>query len=527
MPHKQKRSAAKPGKRTGMIVDSKSAELVARWSGGDEGAAREIFQRYVDRLTRLARVRLSAKLAARLDADDVVMSAYRSFFVGARDGRFTLKESGDLWRLLAEITMHKLYRAAAHHRAQRRAVARETSGDVMAGRLEDLISREPAPHEVAALADELEAIMAALPPVARRVLELRLQGDDVNEIAQEIRRSPKTVRRWLEVAKQLLRTRQASAADSALTSRRWISKSNVESRPRPSPATRRRRKIQIPHPQLNYGDYLLLRLIGSGAVGKVYVASCRKTSKDVAVKFLRKSVLRHPGIVSRFLDEAAVLARLRHQGIIRLHGLGTTRSGGLFIVMDLASGGDLAQRIAAGRIPIADAVHWTMQAAEAIHHAHEHRVIHCDLKPSNLLLDADGRVVVTDFGLARHDPRAEDDAAVIAGTPAFMAPEQVDDCWGKIGPRTDVYELGAVLYTLLTGKPPVSGVRVADILAAIVSGQPVTPPDRLRRDVPPELCRLCMRCLAKRPADRFTCAADVVHALSDCGRFKGRGQRLR
>jgi serine/threonine protein kinase len=124
---------------------------------------------------------------------------------------------------------------------------------------------------------------------------------------------------------------------------------------------------------LNYHDYVLRRLIGSGATGKVYVASCRKTATDVAVKFLRKSFLRRPSVVARFIDEAAVLARLKHPGIIRLHGLGRTRLGGLFIVMDLMSGGDLARRIAAGPIAFAGAARWTAEAADAVQHAHELR----------------------------------------------------------------------------------------------------------------------------------------------------------
>jgi serine/threonine-protein kinase len=239
------------------------------------------------------------------------------------------------------------------------------------------------------------------------------------------------------------------------------------------------------------------------------------TSTDVAVKFLRKSFLRQPAVVSRFLQEAAVLTRLKHRGIIRLHGLGKTRHGGLFIVMDLAGGGDLARRIAQGPVAITDAVRWTAEAAEAIQYAHEQGVIHCDLKPSNLLLDARGHVVVTDFGLARHETPRETGATVIAGTPAFMAPEQVSDCWGTIGPHTDVYGLGAVLYTLLTRRPPVTGANAVDIFAAIVSGQPATPPDHLRRDIPPVLTRICMRCLAKHPNERLAHAGALARALNE------------
>jgi RNA polymerase sigma factor (sigma-70 family) len=491
-----------------------SAELLVRWTGGDQAAAREIFERYVDRLTRLARARLSAKLAARLDPDDVVMSAYRSFFVGARDGRFTLKESGDLWRLLAEITMHKLYRAAAHHRARRRSVAKEApQGTTADSRFNDLISRDPAPDQVAAVADELEATLAALPPLGRRVLELRLRGEGVEEIAREIRRSTKTVRRWLEKAKRSLLARQEG--NVSLPARRRGRTVPIRLRNEcilPKRPTRQRR---LPRRLLRYDDYDLRRMIGAGATGKVYIATCRQTSTDVAVKFLAKSFLRQPSVVTRFVDEAVVLARLKHPGVIRLHGLGRTRHGGLFIVMDLMNGGDLAKRIANGPIAFADAARWTAEAADAIQHAHEQGVIHCDLKPSNLLLDADGHVVVTDFGLALDEFAKPTDMACIAGTPAFMAPEQVADSYGEIGPHTDLYGLGAVLYSLLTGRPPHTGVDAVNVLATIVSGKPVAPPDSVRRGIPPMLARICTACLAKHPNGRLAHAGALARALRD------------
>jgi serine/threonine protein kinase len=365
------------------------------------------------------------------------------------------------------------------------------------------------------MADELEAVLAALSPIARRILELRLRGEAVDDIAREIRRSTKTVRRWLDEAKRLIRARQDAANDFSLKSQRRVRM--IPARPPTDsiPAKPRSERPRLPPRLLNHDDYFLRRMIGAGAVGKVYVASCRKTSKDVAVKFLRKSFLRRPSVVARFDDEAAVLARLKHPGIIRVHGLGRTPRGGLFIVMDLMSGGDLARRIAAGPIAFAAAARWTAEAADAVQHAHEQGVIHCDLKPSNLLLNADGRVIVTDFGLARDELSAGIDSTAIAGTPAFMAPEQIADCYGEIGPHTDTYGLGAVLYALLTGRPPVTEVGTVETLAAVVSGQPVTPPDHLRRGVPPMLARICMRCLEKDPNHRITHAGALARALRD------------
>lgn len=183
-----------------------SAELLARFQDGDARAFEEIFARYIDRLTRLARSRLSPKLARRLDPEDVVLSAWRSFFLAAGAGRFSLKRSGDLWRLLASITLHKLYRQARSHTADRRTVDGEcvlAESDAMAFATD----REPTPEEAVALAEELEHIMRGLDDFGRRVLELRLQGETHAEIAADTKRSERSVRRKLHEIQKTLQSR--------------------------------------------------------------------------------------------------------------------------------------------------------------------------------------------------------------------------------------------------------------------------------------------------------------------------------
>lgn len=180
-----------------------SIEIMARYCGGDEEAASRIFDRYVQRLTLLARSRLSPTLASRTDPEDVVLSAYRSFFIGARNGRFQLSRSGDLWRLLVSITMHKLYRHVRFHQAGIRSIASEeaiTSPDAQ-------LSREPSPDEAISLADELQQFMASLAPVERRILELRLQEETLAEISAATGRSERTVRRVLEAIRINLASR--------------------------------------------------------------------------------------------------------------------------------------------------------------------------------------------------------------------------------------------------------------------------------------------------------------------------------
>jgi RNA polymerase sigma factor (sigma-70 family) len=189
-----------------------SAELFTRYQGGDDEAAEEIFRRYIERLTRLARSRLSPRLASRTDPEDVVLSAWRSFFLGARVGKFALRRSGDLWRLLASITLHKVYRQVRRHTAERRSVGVEQSLERMQQFL-PAADQEPSPEEAIALADELETVMAKLDAFGRRVLELRLQGETLAAIAADTGRSERTVRRMLAHLRELLAQRLEAESD--------------------------------------------------------------------------------------------------------------------------------------------------------------------------------------------------------------------------------------------------------------------------------------------------------------------------
>jgi RNA polymerase sigma factor (sigma-70 family) len=188
------------------MAQETSAEILARYRGGDDQAADELFSRFVGRLTLLARSRLSPKLASRTDPEDVILSAYRSFFIGAREGRFLLTRSGDLWRLLVSITMHKLYRQVRKHSAEMRSASAEQS--LSSTKEEELpLAREPSPDEAVTIADELEAFMSTLDAFARRVFELRLQEEQISTISAETGRSERTVRRMLRTIRERLADR--------------------------------------------------------------------------------------------------------------------------------------------------------------------------------------------------------------------------------------------------------------------------------------------------------------------------------
>jgi serine/threonine protein kinase len=219
-----------------------------------------------------------------------------------------------------------------------------------------------------------------------------------------------------------------------------------------------------------YGDVVLLRQLGQGGMGKVYRATWRGSDVPVAVKLLRKPLRGNRTAAAHFRAEAALLARLRHPGIVAVHGIGLLPDGGHFLVMDLVEGSDLARQ---PRPPVAEALRWVAEAAEAVEYAHGVGVIHCDLKPSNLLLDGAGHVLVSDFGMARSLAGGD---APHGGSAGFMAPEQT------ASPRTDVYGLGAVLRALLPKRPP-------------------------------EVDALCRCCLAQDPAARYASAAELASAL--------------
>jgi RNA polymerase sigma factor (sigma-70 family) len=476
-----------------------SVVLLRLLQARDEAAAGAVFERYAQRLTRLARSRLAIKLASRVDPEDIVLSAYRSFFVAAREGRFEIQNGGDLWRLLVEVTLHKLYRQAAHHGAQRRSVAREVPMDHSAA----TAHADPTPDEALAAAEELEAVLVRLPDRGREALELRLQGYEHEEIAERLACSERTVRRWLDEARRIMATRGGGDFVPSAARRR---SALVAAQPAPI-------AVHIDSP-LPWNDFLLHEQIGEGATGKVYRALWRSRNRDVAVKFLKKALVRETGVVERFLREAQIVTGHADPGIVRMYGAGRTPGAGCFLVLEFVRGRDLAQVAQDESATPCQAADWVGQAARIVQAAHEAGVVHCDLKPSNLLLDEDGSIRVTDFGLAVRLADSNIGSSLLAGTPAFMAPEQVDSRWGPISHRTDVYGLGAVLYFLLCNRPPHEGKSVAEVLNRVATNQLVPIPENLVKTAPASLLTVLRKCLAKPIAERYSSAAELGAALA-------------
>jgi RNA polymerase sigma-70 factor (ECF subfamily) len=188
-------------------VDEPSQRLLARWREGDQQAATELFERYSERLIALARSRLSAKLSQRVDPEDVVQSVCRIFFTEAREGRYDLQRGGDLWQLLAAITLHKLQSLVHYHSAQKRAPQRERgfgTEDSLVRIQPTAFAADPTPLEAATFVDEVELILGRLDSRHRPIVVLRLSGKSLEEIAAELKYSDRTVRRVLDQLKREL-----------------------------------------------------------------------------------------------------------------------------------------------------------------------------------------------------------------------------------------------------------------------------------------------------------------------------------
>ncbi len=260
------------------------------------------------------------------------------------------------------------------------------------------------------------------------------------------------------------------------------------------------------------GRYELGDVIGQGAFGVVYRAWDTTLNRTVALKRPRSGALDGPRAVDRFLREARSAGVLRHPHIVPVYDAGQI-DGQPYLVSALVEGRNLADELAAGRPGIRQSTEWVAALAEAVDHAHQSGVIHRDVKPSNILIDREDRVFLTDFGLARSDAGGASLSidGQLVGTPAYMAPEQVRAETGAVDARTDVYSLGIVLYELLTGTRPFQGSQRM-LLVRIQEEEPA-PPRRLDDTIPRDLETVCLKAIAKSPAHRYPDAASFAAEL--------------
>ncbi len=264
---------------------------------------------------------------------------------------------------------------------------------------------------------------------------------------------------------------------------------------------------------MRLGDFELVRRLGEGAMGVVFEARQVSLNRPVALKMIRAGLFAAEADLRRFRIEAEAVAHLDHPRIVPIYGIGEHDDCHYFS-MKLVRGGSLAQRLPDYAADPRAAARLVALIAQAIQHAHDRGILHRDLKPSNILLDEEGRPLLTDFGLAKRsgDDSGLTQSGVIVGTPSYMAPEQASGHEAVVTALTDVYGLGAVLYALLTGRPPF----VADtILGTIeqVRGRPPVPPSRINPRVGRDLETICLRCLEKDPWRRYVSADALANDL--------------
>jgi TolB-like protein/Flp pilus assembly protein TadD len=278
----------------------------------------------------------------------------------------------------------------------------------------------------------------------------------------------------------------------------------AEPEPRPEPA-------EFGGSQL--GQYELLEEIARGGMGIVYRAGQLSLNRIVALKVLLPQLAAHPGMRERFRREVEAVAKLDHPGILPVYEVGEA-AGLPYFSMKLAEGGALDRRLDeyAGRWR--DIAQLVVKLAQAVDHAHGRGILHRDLKPANILFDSHGAPMIADFGLARLTAgNALLTVPTMAlGSPNFMAPEQVSAEFGELGPRTDVYGLGGILYQLLTGQPPVQGQDAFETLRLVSTHPPASGTQR-RPDMPGDLDAIAQKCLAKKAADRYDSAAHLAADL--------------
>jgi serine/threonine-protein kinase len=261
------------------------------------------------------------------------------------------------------------------------------------------------------------------------------------------------------------------------------------------------------------GDFRLLREVGRGGMGIVYEAEQMSLNRRVALKVIRAGEWASPEEVQRFRNEAETVALLDHPHIVPVYEVGE-QDGQVYFSMKLIVGGGLAEHLGAFTGVPRTAAQLVAQVARAVHHAHQRGVLHRDLKPANILLDAEGRPHVTDFGLAR---RLETDSSLsqsgtIVGTPGYVPPEQTSGKKGAVTTVADVYGLGAVLYALLTGRPPFRADNVLDTLVQVREKEPESP-SRLNPKVDRDLETICLKCLDKDPTRRYGSARELAEDL--------------
>ncbi|MCI0356963.1 MAG: protein kinase [Planctomycetaceae bacterium] len=264
----------------------------------------------------------------------------------------------------------------------------------------------------------------------------------------------------------------------------------------------------------SFGDYQVIETIAKGGMGVVFKARQRKLNRIVAIKMILAGQFADKTDVERFYSEAEAAAALSHPNIVKIYEIGEVQ-GQHFFSMEYIEGHSLADLVRENPLPPRRAAEFVQTIAETMQFAHQKGIVHRDLKPSNVLVDAQERPLITDFGLAKHQ---EDESQLtvsgaVIGTPSYMPPEQAEGKGSLIGPQSDLYSLGAILYELVTGRPPFRAASPFETIRQVIQDEPLSP-RLVNPGVPRDLETICLKCLQKDPARRYATSQDLADELT-------------
>ena len=441
------------------LTNRASRELVEMWRSGSQDAARVLLVRYEVRLVALVASRLNRKYRDGIAPEDVVQSAMGSFFRVTRAGAnqsLKLESTASAWNILATFVRRKLARALERETAVKRGGGRTR---VSLDDLETDLSTNPSVTEANELLNEIHSLLNS---DHSQLLELLLENKTQREIAEQLGVDERTVRRRIKSMQDIVKGQLASVDERTGASL----DSTIET---------------INLPNISYRQFVLGKLVGSGALGKVYRARLQTDGQVVAVKFMHRHLWTDPNSRLSFLREIDHASKINHSGVVKYLGWGQSLHGGPYLVCEYVEGQPLTN---VKPNDSSTSVQWLAQICEAVAAAHQAGVVHGDLTPNNILLDHNGRIVVTDFGFATYSQEPTTDDVVFesiassGGTLGFAAPEQISPAFGTIGFTTDIYAIGGLAFYLLTGQSPHDGNSLIDTVAdedLILPNTPFTP----------------------------------------------------